>query len=266
MPDGQKKAIPLQGFVGSDSVDALASQVLSVVASRSPHNAAKIYHDLVLQLADGVRSMAIGRQEQALETLRAHGCTTEDIADIYIPAAARLLGDEWCRDEVSFADVTIGTARLQGILRDLEKEWLSAHGNDQDNGLALVIVCEEEYHTLGAMVLAGQLRRNGVSVRLSIGASRADHIALIEDTRFDLVLISAARTENLETTRKFIENIRNVAGDRLPIVLGGPVTELTVNLKALTGADHVTNDPKEALDLCGLKTHHQGADLTEIRS
>lgn len=266
MSEAPNRAARTQGSVGNDTVDALASQVLSVVASRSPHNAAKMYHDLVLHLANGVRSMEAGAQEQAMDELRAQGCTSEDIADIYIPAAARLLGDEWCRDEVSFADVTIGVARLQAILRELERDLVDKLCPNGKAGSVLVIVCQDEYHTLGAMVVAGQMRRLGVSVRMSVGQTHSERMELVESNEFDMVMISASRTENLETTRNLVKNIRAAARGDLPIVLGGTVIEQNVNVKALTGADYVVNDPKEALRLCGLKTHHQGAGLSEIRS
>lgn len=266
MSEGPLKSTRTYTFAEAAKVDSLASQALTVVASRSPHNAAKVYHELVLQLADGVRSMEMGAPDDAVATLRDHGCTTEDISDIYIPAAARLLGDEWCRDEVSFADVTIGVARLQAMLRGFEQEWFAKSGRADELHSALLIVCQDDFHTLGAMVVAGQLRRMGVSVRLSIGQTHSERMGLIEDNSFDMVMISASRTENLETTRKLVKNIRTASRGRLKIVLGGSVIEQKVNVKALTGADYVENDPKEALRLCGLKTHHQGAGLSEIRS
>ncbi len=266
MSEGPRKATPLQGSVANDNVDALASQVLTVVASRSPHNAAKIYNRLVQQLVEGVRSMERGAQEAAVQDLRRYGCTPTDIADIYIPAAARVLGDEWCRDEVSFADVTIGTARLQGMLRDLEREWMRERPKGPENGPSIAIICEDDFHTLGAMVVAGQMRRVGASVRLMLGLTFSERMEILKEHSFDVVMISATRTENLETTRKLVKNIRTVCGNQLPIVLGGTVIEKNINVKALTGADHVVNDPKEALELCGLKTHHHGGGLSEIRS
>ncbi|MEL7214203.1 MAG: cobalamin B12-binding domain-containing protein [Pseudomonadota bacterium] len=266
MSEGPKKAAPLQGSVANDNVDALASQVLSVVASRSPHNAAKIYNRLVQQLVEGVRSMERGAPEDAIAELRRFGCTTVDIYDVYIPAAARILGDEWCRDEVSFADVTIGTARLQGMLRELDREWLKENPQVPGNGPAIAMICEDDFHTLGAMVVAGQMRRLGASVRLLLGLSLSERLEILSQHSFDVVMISASRTENLETTRKLVKNIRTTCERQLPIVLGGTVIERNVNVKALTGADYVINDPKEALELCGLKTHHQGGGLSEIRS
>lgn len=263
MSEGPKMATPRQGSVGSDKVDALASQALTVVASRSPHNAAKVYQRLVECLADGVRSMEPNAQEAAVRELRQHGCTSADIVDVYIPAAARLLGEEWCRDEMSFADVTIGSARLQGLLRELEREWLGVQLSD---GPAVAMICQDDFHTLGAMVAAGQLRRLGASVRLILGLNVSEQLEIVGESSFDVVMISASRTENLETTRKLVKNIRALPGKTLPIVLGGTVIEQKVNVKALTGADHVINDPKEALELCGLKTHLQGGGRSEIRS
>ncbi len=266
MSEGPKMVTPLQGSVANDNVDALASQVLNVVASRSPHNAAKIYNRLVASLVEAVRAPDATALDGALHELRHHGCTNVDIADVYIPAAARVLGEEWCRDETSFADVTIGTARLQGLLRDLEQEWQKIHQPFPGNGPAIVVICLDDFHTLGAMVVAGQLRRLGASVRVLLGQTQSEQVEIVQNGGFDMAMISASRVENLETSRKLVKNLRTALQKQLPIVLGGTVIEYTTNVKALTGADHVINDPKEALRLCGLKTHLQGGGLSEITS
>jgi MerR family transcriptional regulator, light-induced transcriptional regulator len=85
----------------------------------------------------------------------AAGIRREDIADFYVPEVARRLGAAWCEDRTSFADVTVGTARLQGLLREIGPDWFSdARLGDRPPVCVLVVVSRDEFHTLGAMVLA----------------------------------------------------------------------------------------------------------------
>ena len=47
----------------------------------------------------------------------ASGISSADIAEDYVPLAARKLGEAWVDDTLSFSQVTIGAARLQEIVR-----------------------------------------------------------------------------------------------------------------------------------------------------
>ena len=91
------------------------------------------------------------------------------VADLYIPALARRLGDDWLDDRVSFMEVTLASSRMQGMLRAIGAAWTADLADPAQQGALLLIVVRNEQHTLGAMVLLGQLRRMGVSVRLSVG-------------------------------------------------------------------------------------------------
>jgi MerR family transcriptional regulator, light-induced transcriptional regulator len=239
-----------------DRVDVLATRALSVVASRTRRpmksldaGFMELLHAAALR-ADGVGFTPLVAQ------MREAGIRADEIADHYIPALARRLGELWCEDELGFASVTIGVARLQGLLRELGPAWRADLVTDSDAPTLLVVVAEEVYHTLGAMVLSGQLRRMGLSVRLMIGANISQIGPAMRRVRYDAVLISASYGETLESMRKIVEQIKSSTTAAPPVVIGGTVLEtaleLGADIKVLTGADHATNDPVEALALCGL--------------
>ncbi|MDJ0825365.1 MAG: cobalamin B12-binding domain-containing protein [Rhodobacter sp.] len=191
-----------------------------------------------------------------IEEMLAAGIQRRSIADVYIPVAARRLGVAWCEDQTSFAEVTIGTSRLQSMLRGLGGVWSGDVAEPHEiQPTVLMIVPADEYHTLGAMVATGQLRRAGVSVRLCAGQSTAMILDLVESFNFDVIMISSASSEKLETVRKLIVDIRYSLLNPTPIVVGGAVLELAREIKAVTGADHATNDIQEALRLCKLTAY-----------
>lgn len=239
---------------GATSVDALATRALSLVAQRNLRSIPEFDEALAQRLRDAAAGDSSETVQSLVADMLAADILPDAIAMLYIPFVARQLGDEWCDDTLSFARVTIGTSRLQASLRMLGTEWTShgyAEGSDVDAGV-IVIVAKDAFHTLGAMVLCGQLRRMGHSVRLAMGATTQELAQVFRTSQFDAVLISASEFESLDSLRKCVDIIRQSSSDCPPIIIGGSVLDQDADVKAATGADLVTRDPIEALDHCGL--------------
>jgi MerR family transcriptional regulator, light-induced transcriptional regulator len=208
------------------------------------------------QLMQAAVSHEAIRFDPVIARMREAGISGEVIADEYIPALARTLGAQWCEDEVGFATVTIGTARLQGLLRQLGPEWRAdnlAQGNAPG---ILVIVAAGSNHTLGAMVIAGQMRRRGLSVRLLVGAEPDAIGPVMRQARFDAVMISSTGMESLERLRRIVRAVQQATSLPPPVVIGGKLLELLTQDRAdvlsLTGADFMSDDLDEALAMCGI--------------
>ncbi|WP_439155340.1 cobalamin B12-binding domain-containing protein [Yoonia sp.] len=196
---------------------------------------------------------------RAMHDVLANGVRREDMADFYIPELARQLGEQWCSDELGFVGVTIGVSRLQAMLRDLGPEWSGDQSARADAPSILLIVPQDAHHTLGAMVLAGQLRRKGYSVRLMLGLRREEVATRMKLTKFQAVFVSASQSEKLETLRRIVDVVKTATLQPPLVVIGGSILEVETekNLKTLTGADHATKRPDEALRLCGLRMNSQ---------
>ncbi|MEJ6403395.1 cobalamin B12-binding domain-containing protein [Yoonia sp. 2307UL14-13] len=184
------------------------------------------------------------------------GLSREDMADYYIPALARRMGDQWCADELGFAQVTIGVSRLQAMLRQLGPEWASDRSADPCAASILLVVPRDVHHTLGAVVLAGQLRRRGLSVRLMLNAHPKEVADRVHRTRYDAVFVSASRGEALESLRLIADAVKTVMDRPPPVVIGGTVLDVhAVNdVMRLTGADYATGHLDEAIEFCDLTT------------
>lgn len=190
----------------------------------------------------------------AVETALADGLRPDDLADAYIPTIARQMGEKWCSDQISFAAVTIGTSRLQSMLRLLGPNWTGRAEERHDAPAILIVVLQEVYHTLGAIVLSGQLRRKGVTVKLALGCKPHEVAERIYHTKYEAVFISSSLGETLESLRKIVSAVRTSTGTPPPIVIGGTILDIETaeNVIALTGADYATQNPDRALRLCGL--------------
>lgn len=234
----------------------LAGPVLSAVAAGEMADTTILRQDFLTDLHAAAVSTASIPLAPLIKRMTVAGITAADIADRYIPAIARTLGDLWCDDSIGFAVVTIGVARLQGLLREIGPEWQADRHADGDAPGLLVVVGPDVFHTLGAMVLTGQLRRRGLSVRLLFDATPETLGPILRQARFDAVLISASDGETLESLRRLVATVKSATFVAPPVVIGGTILDQAadglVDIAALTGADFVTRDLDEALSLCGL--------------
>lgn len=247
------------------SVGSLASRALSVLASRRGDADDELSERHLIALQRAVCSRDPALRDQAVREMQGARITQIEIADLYIPEVARRMGLAWCDDGMSFADVTIATARLQGLLRDLTESW-SVEKRMYDQGLNIVVLMlADDYHTLGPTLITSQLRRLGASVRLMLGRPLGEIKHVLRDQQFDAILVSVAHIEKLASTGELVKIIRNNLIEATPIVVGGPAIELDKDAKSLTGADHVSNDIKEALVFCGLmdRTKADGFKVSE---
>ncbi len=187
----------------------------------------------------------------AVDVMRSAGLCDSDIVDRYIPEVARRLGQDWCDDSRSFAEVAIGSSRLQAMVHDVAVDWRADIALPGPGAPAvLLVVRTDSYHTLGAIVAATRFRRLGAIVRVILEASDDDILAEARRGSYDLIAFSVSPSESLETLPPLFASLRG-SGDTSPLIaLGGAVIGLSENLHSLTGVDYVGSDPAEAMRLC----------------
>ncbi|ROU03120.1 cobalamin B12-binding domain-containing protein [Histidinibacterium lentulum] len=206
------------------------------------------------RLEAGLLSPESDGAREALDDLAAWGIPAEEVADLHVPAMARRLGLRWHRDELSFAQVTIGMSRLQRLVRDIVAEFDTDRCVGREVGSLLLVVPEQEQHTLGAILLCGQLRRRGLSVRLWLGFRPGDAADALTSGSYDGVFISASRSYGLENLQEVIKSVRDAALSTLPVCIGGSFTEPLRLPRDVEAAVHMTEDIDEALEICGIHT------------
>jgi len=240
-----------------DYRDSKGPHTHSVEADRVPFGV-EDRENTELELIAELSRIALKQEPASISEIVTHairtGIPTERIVDHIIPEVARNLGDAWCVDQISFADVTIGVARLQAMLRDVEPATRSDLCEHAESSTVLLAVAETTHHTLGAMVLAIQLRRVGLSVRLLLGATQQLVRQTCSATDYDAVFISANISDSLENLRRIVDSTKRDIGHTPPVVVGGSLLETQPDIVALTGADYAAKTADEAIALCNLKT------------
>ena len=245
-----------QGRAGSkDSAGVIyfAAQVVSLLAERNWRTFSEVREPVVSGLITAALSGKKDAFADLLRELKRARVSAAALADIYIPEAARRMGEAWQDDQMSWLDVSIGVGRMQSLLREIGTAWAADQAGDTGHGTVLLIVPDREQHTLGPMVAMGQLRRFGVSVCLRIAPSHNELRSLMAARQFDGVLISIATKDKLDSVAKTVQFIKASAAKPMPIVVGGAVTSKVEDIVACTGADLASNDICAALEAIGLK-------------
>lgn len=199
----------------------------------------------------GLRRACLSTQGDAwremAERMIADGCRPTDLIDVYIPAVARQLGDDWVEDRAGFGQVTLGCARLgsllgwaDDLLDDLDLAPSVAHGK------ICLTAPEGGQHRLGQQVFMAQLLRCGVA------AHHLEATETVDDA--DVVMISASGQEDAGALSAAVARARTL-GPAPVVILGGGAVELTRPLCLAAGADLVTNDLDQALSKCRAHAH-----------
>ncbi|SDW07945.1 B12 binding domain-containing protein [Roseicitreum antarcticum] len=202
---------------------------------------------------------------KALRDMYREGISDEQVVDLYVPAAAMLMGREWCDNKCSFVAVTIASIRLTGLVRQLNAKWYSDAQHSEDTPCILLALPEAAQHALGILVVTSKLRRLGASVRVMTGVSDDEISAHVRDNPYDLIAISIGHEDGLETARDLVKRLKQVVGTSTPVGVGGPAVANSEALRAFTYADFYIASPEELLTLCVTKMASK-APVTSSRS
>lgn len=235
---------------------AMPSYVVSSVASRLSHR----YKDPCDQTAARLLNAAVLSDQEtavALNEMRTAGVTDEQVVDIYVPAAARLIGSDWCENKCSFVSVTIASIRLTALVRHLSQQWYCDDRHLSDAPCILLALPEVEQHALGIQIVTSKLRRLGASVKLITGMFDDKIAAHLRSNTYDLIAVSISREDGLEIARDLVKTLKKVVGTATPVGVGGPTVANSEVLRIFTHADFYAASPEELLKLCVTTRTHQ---------
>lgn len=241
-----------------ENVDALASTVLSVLRGQQVVSHDGLRQFVLDHMIRAVLDHGAFSADGLLSELRGNRLTIDAIIDQYVPHVARILGEDWENDKISFAEVTIGSMRLQSLLAEATS---GSHSNTSAQAAfvhALVLVPQGEQHFLGASVVASQLRRLGCDVDMSFDEDMGALTARLMHCAPDVILITCPRRETLESVTNTVQTIRNAVSESPVLALGGAIGLEKEDVIEMTGVDIVTNVAAEAVALCARRTKPQG--------
>ncbi len=238
--------------LSSHEVNRIALQAISLLAPdlREAQARRKLLETYVSHLSSAVLAPDPAGMQEVLRDMRRACISHAEVAENYIPAVALRLGELWCTDKLAFGAVTIGCARLQGLLRRMEADWgvldgARLHGRPG----YLVGVPDGVQHTLGATVLAGQLRHRGAPVLLEYELTPQKLKVALTTGHYAGVMLSGSGRKCLDPLRDLVDSAKAMSRST-PVIIGGSILEHVADIQSFTGADMVTSSLGGAMAFC----------------
>lgn len=240
----------LKAGLPETAVQSLAREVIQRVAARaSVINERSELADaddditrLAFALIDGDRRAG----QVFVDALRDDGVSVDEAMLRYLAGAARRLGEWWDSDEISFMDVTLGTARIYGVLRAMDSDPPIQPKSDGRSAMFMSVPGEQ--HTLGVRMAADVFRRRGWDIELLIGQTHDELIEAAEATSTIIIGVSAGGSHALVALARLVLALRIHRPDATITISGRIVEEAPESLEHLS-PDGMAPDLEGALDL-----------------
>ena len=182
----------------------------------------------------------------ALEALRAG----ESVIDIYqnmLQPAQYEIGRLWESNTITVAREHAATAVTQYVIARLYEHFPAP---TKKLGNALITGVRNEFHQLGANMIADVLESDGWNVRfLGTQLPHRDILTAVDEHEAHVVGISVALVSHLDAAGELIEALRARRGNDVRIIVGGAAFRFDDNAWRDLGADGVARDLREAREL-----------------
>lgn len=176
------------------------------------------------------------------------GISAEQLYEQLFAEAARKLGDMWTCDDCSFYDVTLGTGRIQRLVREFSHQFLADNVYPGSTGRLLLCSASDEQHSLGLAVLAEFFVRDGWDVHVGPGLGSEALLDKVRETDYHIIGFSVAVTSRIAKLQQDIRRVRQVSRNRdIRIMLGGSLITEDPSLAERIGADGYANDAASAI-------------------
>ena len=230
-----------------DSVHSLAREVIRRLNTHPPVEAALLDRPGEAEIARLCRALLqpdarAGRD--FIDRVQAAGATVETIYLAYLRRAARLLGEWWEEDRITFAEVTMATGHIFAILRGFSHLFVT-RGHVASERAALFFTVPGETHLMGVRMAADLLRNDGWDITLE---TTLDHDALVAraaEGGATVVGLSAAGDHALSALARLIVALR-ISAPQATVFVGGNVVAVARDTVRLMGPDGMAADFGEA--------------------
>lgn len=245
----------------SGGVDTLASQALNrlMAPGRNTNDRddddALTYPAIIEGLSEAFLADDPEMRREAVANVLRSGVTGADFIQSHAGDMSRMLGDLWAENKISFAETTIGVARMQETVRTLASRRHVEMCNISEVEI-LLIAPDGENHLLGLFVACEAFEDLGCYVHLAIGQSPSEINELAKRRRFAMIGISVSSLRTVKDARAIVQKLRSSHARNVPIVMGGGLaTDPTKHIDVLAeiGVDHVICEPEAALKHCGIE-------------
>ncbi|MFW5790781.1 MAG: cobalamin B12-binding domain-containing protein [Bacillota bacterium] len=175
----------------------------------------------------------------------------EDARNFYefvIKNALYQVGDLWEEGKVSVAEEHMASSITSRILSNIYMSFLD---NSIEKGKVVITSIANEFHEIGARIIADSLEFEGWDVKyLGADTPATDLIKLLKKEEPFVLGLSVSMSFNLENIIKVVEKIRRIPElEDLKILVGGKIFNENPGLWEKTGADAFAKNSDEAVQI-----------------
>ncbi len=182
-----------------------------------------------------------------VEELRLRGITLDRLYLDLFAVVAQRLGELWTEDLCSFADVTVGLVRLQGLVREYSPAFMPAVEAHDPRRSALLIPVPGEQHTFGLVMVTEFFLRAGWEVACDPLISNEELSRAVRIRWFAVAGISVGHNDRLDGVAALIRLVRREARNPgIGVMVGGRIFAENPELAGLVGADATAIDGRQA--------------------
>lgn len=194
----------------------------------------------------------LSHDEQAAHALASEllerGASAEQLYELLFAEAARKLGEMWLTDDCSFYDVTLGTGRIQRLVREFSHQFLVDNVYPGSTGRLLLCSAADEQHSLGLAVLAEFFVRDGWDVHVGPGLCSEALLDKVRATDYHMIGFSVAVTSRIAKLQQDIRRVRQVSRNPdIRVMVGGSLITEDPSLAERIGADGYATDAASAV-------------------
>ena len=177
-----------------------------------------------------------------VQRLRGQGVSVESLYLHLLAPAACMLGSLWDQDLCDFPAVTVGTGRLQRLLRELSPDFEGeATPRQPPTGPVrriLLVQPPQEQHSFGLSMVASFFRREGWLVDGGVGTTSPEPALRAQADWFDVVGYSCGSQSRVAWMRDSITSLRLMSRNPgVVVMVGGPVFQQQPEWVQWVGAD-----------------------------
>ena len=232
--------------------DRLLNTVLEIGALELKPHSSRLTWQIIEDHADGFVALITRdgpqKTEQYITELLNLGMGIDLIVLELIPRIARKLGNQWASDNLSFAEVTIATGRLQKLIYSLDHLYQETRTSPTTTHSILVTAAPGSHHTLGPLILSNYFTWAGWSVLSESVPSERFIEMTVTSKSLTAIAVSIADYDQLDRLPKLIQTIRSKSLNPAIIVLtGGSLYNADAMSFGHIKADIKSSTPEEAL-------------------
>ena len=200
------------------------------------------------QLTQLILNTEEGAFELAITALKAHGLPIDYIVLELIPEIARQLGKQWEDDTLTFAEVSIGTNKLERAIYKLDYLFQANQLERQQNKSIFISACPGSQHSLGALIFSNFLTFSGWQVHRPEKVNIDSIVHGVESRIHQALAISVSTNEQLEELPSLIDLLKQKSKNpEIIVLIGGPLYNKAPDAFIHIQADVKAFSPEESV-------------------